>query len=97
MCSVIRSCPTLCIIHSSVDGHLGCFHTLAIVNSTAMNIVHVSFKIGVFAFFYPGVEFLAYMAVLFRSWDDVAAAETCHMKFAGTTLEPREPGDAVKS
>ena len=36
-------------IHSSADGHLGCFHVLVTVNSAAINTgVHVSFQIMVF-------------------------------------------------
>ena len=41
-------------IHSSVDGHLGCFHVLAVVNSAEMNTgVHVSFSILVSSGYMP--------------------------------------------
>ena len=41
-------------IHSSVDGHLGCFHVLAIVNSAAMtNGIDMSFSILVSSGYMP--------------------------------------------
>ena len=41
-------------IHSSVDGHLGCFHVLAIANSAAMNTgVHVSFSVLISSGYMP--------------------------------------------
>ena len=41
-------------IHSSVTGHLGCFHVLAIVNSAAMNSgIQVSFSILVSSGYMP--------------------------------------------
>ena len=41
-------------IHSSVNGCLGCFHVLAIINSSAINVkVHVSFGSMVFSGYMP--------------------------------------------
>ena len=41
-------------IHSSVDGHIGCFQVLAIVNSAAMNNrIHVSLSILVSSGYRP--------------------------------------------
>ena len=41
-------------IHSSVGGHLGCFHTLAIVNSAIVNSsIHVYFSILISSGFVP--------------------------------------------
>ena len=42
------------LIQSSVSGHLGCFHVLAIVNSAAMNNgIYVSFSILVSSGYMP--------------------------------------------
>ena len=55
-------------IHSSVDGYLGYFHVLAIVNTAAMNFgVHVSFRITVFSGYMPrsGIASLPFFLFLF--------------------------------
>ena len=42
------------LVQSYVNGHLGCFHVLSIVNSAAMNIrVHVSFSRQVLSGYIP--------------------------------------------
>ena len=53
-------------IHLSVDGHLGCFHVLAIVNRAAMSIgVHVSFSILVSSKYMLNSGIAGHMVVLF--------------------------------
>ena len=51
-------------IHSTIDGHLGSFHVLAIINSSAMNFeVHISFQ-TVFPEYTPGVWLLYHILAL---------------------------------
>ena len=57
-------------IHLSVDGHLGCFHVLTIVNSVAMNNgMYISFfNFGFLRVYALGVGLLGHMVVLFLAF-----------------------------
>ena len=68
VCMCIHTTPSYPFT-CSVDRHLGCFHTLAIINKFAMNTeVCISFQINIFIFFSdtcPHVELQGHMVFLF--------------------------------
>ena len=57
----------------SVDGHLGCFHVLAVVNSAAVNVgVYVSFGVEFSPGICPGVGFPGHMVILFLAFEGIS-------------------------
>ena len=79
ICICIYMCVYICIymcvyihhiffIHSSINGHLGCFHILAIINNATKKVVCVYLFKLVFLISlgkYPEVKLLDHMVVLF--------------------------------
>ena len=66
-CAIREVPPHALFIRSSVSGHFGCFHVLAVVNSAAVNTgVRVSFQISTFFDVYP--ELLDHKVVLFLTF-----------------------------
>ena len=82
------------LIHSSTDGHLGCFQHLVTVNSAAMNVgVHKFFWIGVSGFlgYIKSSKIAGSKAVQWRKCHPIFHSGCTSLHFSQCTMVPFSP------